>query len=130
MISLTVTMITEINRQILQISPEINERSLGGILRDSAILDFLIEELEQIEDPFEKAAIILQKIAIRHPFWQGNKRTAFVSANIILILAGYEMNIDGEILNHDIREIITEEWSVLEVKRWILRNIVKIEIDE
>jgi len=52
--SLTATMIKEINRQILQISPEINERSLGGFVRDSAVLDFLIEELEQIEDLLKK----------------------------------------------------------------------------
>jgi len=40
------------------------------------------------------------------------------------------MNIDGETLYHDIREIITEEWSVFDVKKWILRNSVKIRNDE
>lgn len=45
---------------------------------------------------FDKAAVLLHAIAKNHPFLDGNKRTAFISANIMLAVNGYKMTATNE----------------------------------
>lgn len=94
--SFTEDQIHEINRMILERSPDPTERHLGNVVRDAGMIGFLLDEMDTINNPFEKAAVALRKIALRHPFMQGNKRTAVVVANIILYTAGYELVLSGE----------------------------------
>ena len=124
--SFTEDQIHAINRMILERSPDPTERHLGNIVRDAGMIGFLLDEMDTINNPFEKAAIALWKIALRHPFVQGNKRTAVVVANIILYTAGYELVLSGEKLNCDVRKMIYEEWDERRVLCWIKENSAKI----
>ena len=96
-------------------------------MRDEATVEWLLLEIESLEDVFDKAATVLQKIATRHPFTQGNKRTAVVFANMILIMAGFEIDVSPSKLNTDIRELINANWSVDAVYDWLKENSVKID---
>lgn len=124
--SFTEDQIHEINRMILERSPDPTERHLGNVVRDAGMIGFLLDEMDTINNPFEKAAVALRKIALRHPFMQGNKRTAVVVANIILYTAGYELVLSGEKLNCDVRKMIYEEWDEHHVLCWIKDNSAKI----
>lgn len=119
--------ILEINYEILQASPDLTEINLGGNARDTAMLDFLCEEIDEIEEPIDKAATALQKIAIRHPFIQGNKRTAVAIASIILNIAGYEINTSDEKLNIDVRKLINDQYTIEQVRSWLTQNIQNIQ---
>lgn len=96
-------------------------------MRDEATIEWLLIEIDELDDSFDKAATVLQKIATRHPFTQGNKRTAVVLANMILIMAGFEIDVSPNKLNTDIREMINANWSVGSVRCWLTENSVKIE---
>jgi len=53
-------------------------KEMGGEpgIRDPATLSFIVEAINYETDPFRKAAQALF-LADRHPFWDGQKRTAF-----------------------------------------------------
>lgn len=125
--SFTVAQVCEIYSRILENSLDLLERNLGGVMRDEATVEWLLLEIESLEDVFDKAATVLQKIATRHPFTQGNKRTAVVFANMILIMAGFEIDVSPSKLNTDIRELINANWSVDAVYDWLKENSVKID---
>ena len=46
---------------------------------------------EHFASPFEKAAALMESIIRRHPFVDGNKRTATASASYLLFTFGYEI---------------------------------------
>jgi len=46
---------------------------------------------EHFASPFEKAAALMESIIRRHPFVDGNKRTATASASYLLSTFGYEV---------------------------------------
>lgn len=124
--SLTLERVREINYEILQKSPDPSETTLGGTVRDTGMLEILLDEIDEMADPFQKAATALQKIATRHPFVQGNKRTAVTVANMILIISGYEISINAEKLDRNVRKIARDECTIVQVYEWIKTNVVKI----
>lgn len=60
-------------------------------IRDPATLHFLVEAINRETDSFRKAAQALF-LAERHPFWDGQKRTAFELADLILRENGYRFD--------------------------------------
>jgi len=50
-----------------------------------------------------------------------------VFANMILIMAGFEIDVSPSKLNTDIRELINANWSVDAVYDWLKENSVKID---
>jgi death-on-curing protein len=74
----------------------------GGV-RDEASLLATIERpwqasfgKEHFASPFEKAAALMGSIIRRHPFADGNKRTATASASYLLSTFGYEIEAEQE----------------------------------
>ena len=70
--------------------------STYGVLSDSS-LEMIIEQPQQIVFGQElyptiwlKAAFILQKIAKKHAFRDGNKRTAIMASLVFLAINGYQ----------------------------------------
>ena len=68
---------------------------------------------EHFASPFEKAAALLEAIIRRHPFVDGNKRTATASASYLLSTFGYEVEAEQQDLE-DFVESVAE--GVLETK--------------
>ena len=112
-IYVTVEDLMEMHRYAIDEGPE-DEASLRDSVRDEAALYFIAEGANNIEDHFERAAFLMHRIATRHPFYEGNKRTAFLAADSVLrTYAG--MPIKGPVaeMNDFIRktaaEVIAEE---------------------
>lgn len=58
---------------------------------------------------FEKAAALFESLCKNHPFVDGNKRIAFVSAVIFLEINGYETSFDPEETEDFILKVITQK---------------------
>ncbi len=67
-------------------------------LLKSAAIRPLVTTMGQDAYPnlFLKAAVLLESLIKNHPFLDGNKRTAFISAVVFLEVNGYRFNIDQE----------------------------------
>lgn len=75
----------------------------GGV-RDEEFLLAAIEQRpwqasfgqEHFATPFEKAAALMEFVIRRHPFVDGNKRTATASASYLLSTFGYDMETEQQ----------------------------------
>lgn len=62
-----------------------NHATEGGKgVRDSATLEKIVYDSMKFSEGFDLASHFLYEIATKHPFWDGNKRTALLSASAIL----------------------------------------------
>ncbi len=87
---LTVKKIIEIHDEII-----IKYGGTGRVL-DKGTLEMLIYKVNRENDVFRQAALILHTIAAQHPFFDGNKRTAFATAENVLGEAGYYLYAEPE----------------------------------
>lgn len=119
-------------KKVMQIHDFLIEETGGDPgIRDPATLYFLVEAINYETDLFRKAAQALF-LADRHPFWDGQKRTAFVLADDILRERGYcfDKKDKAEIMRVMVRiaqykcpggeEIDT-------IAKWVKRMVVKLE---
>ena len=73
-------------------------------------------------DIFTKAAAIFESLAKNHPFVDGNKRTAFVSAVTFLEINGHETEFDKENAEEFILKMISREKSFKQIVNFLKRN--------
>lgn len=66
-----------------------NYKPLDNIYQIKEAMDKLINIINDIQNPFEKALIVVLMIAYIQPFEDGNKRTSRILANAILIAHDY-----------------------------------------
>ncbi|TGN72413.1 type II toxin-antitoxin system death-on-curing family toxin [Streptomyces bauhiniae] len=71
------------------------------VVRDVGLLESAVHRpsasmfgQEAYTDLFDKAAALLQSLAINHPFIDGNKRTAWVSCMVFLAMNGRQLRAD------------------------------------
>ncbi|MFF7953083.1 type II toxin-antitoxin system death-on-curing family toxin [Streptomyces griseorubiginosus] len=71
------------------------------VVRDAGLLESAVHRpsasmfgQEAYTDLFDKAAALLQSLAINHPFLDGNKRTAWVSCVVFLALNDVQLRPD------------------------------------
>ncbi len=84
-------------------------------------LDGLCDRLEYCPDCYSKAAMAIDYIANFHPFVEGNKRTAFQVAVMILRTGGLEF--DDDMLTYlFIRDVAAGEYDVEGVEDRLRRN--------
>lgn len=71
---------------------------------------------------FAKAAALLQSLLKNHPFVDGNKRTAFVSAGIFLRLNGYKLiNVHKEEVEFAVK-VDNQNLEAEEIAEWLKKN--------
>jgi death on curing protein len=102
-------------------------RDEGGIYNSSfKILKFVNKKYDK---PSHIGAYVLQDLATRHYFVDGNKRTAYCLAKIMLILHGLHLKVNYEGSVEFIMEIARYEnpKTFKEIDEWIKKNIVSIE---
>jgi len=92
-----------VQRYAISINP--SESSMAGVVRSESDLYFLGLKLSECEDVIRRAACAMYSIAVHHPFYEGNKRTALLACELIL---------DGAVITAPEREI---HRFVLEVAR-------------
>ena len=108
----------------------IKEMGGGPSIRDPATLSFIVEAINYETDPFRKAAQALF-LADRHPFWDGQKRTAFELADTILRENGYRFDrSDRAEIMHIMVKIAEyrcpEGEEIDAIAKWVKRKAVKL----
>ena len=89
---LTVDDVVEIHNRVL-----VETGGLPGFL-DHGRVDAAVNRLHTgyYKNLFEEAAALMESLTNNHGFVDGNKRTAFASADVFLRLNGYYMHVDSE----------------------------------
>jgi death on curing protein len=74
---------------------------------------------------WEKAAILLTRLIVNHPFYDGNKRIAAVAVREFLRRNGYELTADESALSAITRQVVASEIDVESLSMWLERNAVR-----
>ena len=73
----------------------------------------------------EKAAAILESIAINHPFIDGNKRTAYTLMRLVLLEDDFDIAASQEEKYNLVISVSTGKYRFDEIKSWIKTNLKK-----
>jgi death on curing protein len=69
--------------------------------------------------PFDKAAALAESIIRRHPFIEGNKRTATFAAAYLLETSGHELEVEQQDLEEDLAVGVAEGgMDTTDIARW------------
>jgi death-on-curing protein len=90
----------------------------GGLLTKGT-LELLIYKVNREKEVFRGAALILHSIAAQHPFFDGNKRTAFVTAENVLGEEGYFLDAEDDEIVELMRKIAQYKHTVKTIENWI-----------
>ena len=113
---LTSEKILEIHQLIIS-----NFGGTDGVLCQGTI-DYLVDQVNSQQDLFRQAAIALHIVADRHPFLDGNKRSAFQIAELILGSEGYFITARDEEIIEVLLKIASYQCHVDEVRKWLEKN--------
>jgi death-on-curing protein len=130
MMQLTIQKVIEIQSGLIRESSKEEDFGMESVVRDSGTLEYLVDYADTISDSLKKAAFILHGIASYHPFMQGNKRTALITAEMILYLSSEPAFIDceDEEINNFVRNIADAGCQVSpdDVLEWLRKHTKKI----
>lgn len=102
-----------------------SERSLRDAIRDEGCIPAICSG-DFYENPVEKAAYYLHRISTRHPYVEGNKRTAYLTA---LLIVNEELGaklIEDQVGNDQfIRKVASGEVPLEEVAEWLEGRIIR-----
>ena len=101
-------------------------RDFGGEpgLRDPATLDYIVYRIKRSRDMYRMAAIALHGICTGHPFVDGNKRTAFVTADNILREYHFRISASNDDVVAFMLDVASYIHSLTSVESWIKKNTV------
>ncbi len=83
------TQVVGIHNKLIMGTDLNGERSL----RDKASLEKIIFDSARFGDKLELASHFLYEIATKHPFWDGNKRTALLTALVVYLVYHEDKNV-------------------------------------
>ena len=72
-----------------------------------------------------KSAYTLYSLVRNHPFWDGNKRTAFAIATFMLEANGFELNVEKDESIKFVLEIAKGNLLLKDVEKWISNRVGK-----
>lgn len=102
-----------------------SEQSLRDAIRDKGCIPAICEG-DFFEDPIERAAYYMHRIATRHPYVEGNKRTAFLIAQVIIKEStGYFIIEDVKVNNAFVRKVANDEIPLEDVCEWLRCHITR-----
>ena len=123
---------------MLEVSPELiikihhevivyggsDEQSLRDAIRDEGCLPAICFG-DPSGDPFVRAAYYLHRISTRHPFVEGNKRTAFLTAAYILLKdGGCRIVEDVRENNGFVRSVAAGNTCEEEIEGWLHSHVI------
>jgi death on curing protein len=77
------------------------------------------DKQELYPEPVEKAAAILESIVTNHPFIDGNKRTGYVLARLLLLKSGLDIKATQEDKYEMVIAVSKREWKFEQIKDWL-----------
>jgi death-on-curing protein len=113
MSEITVRKIIEIHDEIIRIYG-----GTRGVLSE-ATLEMLVYKVNQENDIFRQAAFVMHRIASQHPFFDGNKRTALVTAEKMLYEEGYYIDAEPDDKVVMMLRIAKYKCSIRAIEKWI-----------
>jgi death-on-curing protein len=103
-----------------------NFGGIDGVLCQGTV-DYLVDQINAEPDLFRKAALALHIVANCHPFLDGNKRSAFQIAELILSCEGRAITAEEETIIRMLLRVASYKCLVDDVKIWLLKNTDKLE---
>lgn len=99
-------------------------RDFGGEpgLRDPATLDYIVYRMNRSRGIYKKAAIALHGICTGHPFVDGNKRTAFVTADNILREYQFRISASNDDVVAFMLDVASYVHNLASVESWLKEN--------
>ena len=124
MYSLTVQKIIEIQSWLILKSVQQEDQGMAGLILTPKTLENLVYYGNNLQNSYEQAAWMLHGIATRHPFYQGNKRTALAVAEMVLILSPDKQMITAEddSIYLCVMGIARNSYSIEDVQDWLIQN--------
>jgi len=119
---ITVDVLMEIHLIAIE-SGDKEEMKLRYAVRDQGTLEYIADRANRINDELDRAAFLLYSIANYHPFVDGNKRTAILSAD--LVIENYIIDPSAPESDALIRNIAAGQLDELQIKEWIKTKLVK-----
>ncbi len=109
-------------RRIIEIHDDIIKEYGGtaGILTHGT-LELLVFKVNREKDVFKQAALTLHTIAAQHPFFDGNKRTAFAAGENLLGESGYFLDVGEDEIVNLMQKIAEYKCTVRTIEKWIRR---------
>lgn len=117
-------------QEALEIHAILIERFGGSNgIRDKELLDSALNRPYQTFDgqelypsPIDKAAAILESIIKNHPFVDGNKRTGYVLARLLMMSNQLNIDADQEQKYQFVISISTGELNFDQIREWLEKN--------
>lgn len=75
---------------------------------------------------YAKAAVYIRSVIFNHPFVDGNKRTAMMSADVFLQLNGYRISVAKGGVENFALTVIRERYGIEEIAAWLEVNTTSI----
>ena len=98
-------------------------------VRDEGLLNSAInrpfatfDQQELYPEPIEKAAAIIESIVTNHPFIDGNKRTGYVLARLLLLKSGLDIKATQQDKYEMVIAVSTGEWKSEQIKDWLTKR--------
>ncbi len=110
-----------IHRSVILVFGNEHEKGLEDAVLSPMAIEGFCDRVEMCEDCFSKAALAIDYIADFHPFFEGNKRTAFELAVTLLKKGGYRLN-DDEKTFRFIKDVASGMYDREEIEEWLRRN--------
>lgn len=101
------------------------------VVRDAGLLESAVHRPsaamfgeEAYPDLLDKAAALLQSLAVNHPFFDGNKRTAWLSCVTFLAMNGVDLRPDIDTAERLVIDVATGEADEIKAISQGLRDLV------
>ncbi|MDR3283171.1 MAG: Fic family protein [Candidatus Methanoplasma sp.] len=101
-----------------------SEQILRDLIRDEGTLFYIVNKACMISDDMKCAASLLHSIATLHPFVEGNKRTAVLAAEFVML--DKIIDVDGKELDAFIRNVASGIVKEKDVFEWLRSNCKSI----
>ncbi|OMH39950.1 hypothetical protein BLW93_07875 [Desulfurobacterium indicum] len=83
-------------------------------------------DFEPYSNDLEKISKILELIIKNHPFFDGNKRTAYLLTRILLRYIGFDIEATEDEKFNFLIKIAKNEITFSEIKNWIEKHIIRV----
>lgn len=100
----------------------INKKFTNAGIRSESEIDFIIYKVGSTRGINKKAATLLMEIVRRHPFIDGNKRTAFDAMMTFLELNGKKLDVGDTSKTNVTFWVVRPKTSIDEIATWIANH--------
>ena len=101
-------------------------RDQGALLSLGALPQQAVYGRELYIGIYAKAAVYIRSIIFNHPFIDGNKRSAMMSADVFLQLNGYQISVPKGGVEEFALTIIRDRYGIEEIATWLKAHTVRI----